>query len=123
MVDNSKTAAILLAKTGLFFANCDGVYDDREQKFIKNFIEELKNAESHITNDILALVAKTIDSKYTMSDIISETKAYLAPFNSDEKKVVLDAFSEFIDNVINADSILVDKEVENFSQWKTALYG
>lgn len=121
MVNYSKTA-ILLAKTGLFFANCDGDYDDREQKFIKNFIEELKNAESHITNDVLALVAKTIDSTYTLSDIISETKAYLAPFNSDEKKVVLDAFSEFIDNVINADSILVDKEVENFSQWKTALY-
>ncbi len=120
-MDNSRTA-ILLAKTGLFFANCDGVYDEQEQKFIENFIGELKNAESHITNEVLASVAKTIDRTYTLTDIISETKDYLAPFNSDEKKVILDAFSDFIGNVINADSVLADKEVENFSQWKAALY-
>lgn len=121
-MDAKNEMAILVAKTGLFFANCDGVYDEREKKFIENFIAELKNGGSDVTDDALALIAKSIDSIYTLSEIISETKAYLAQFNSDEKKAILDVFSDFISKVINADSVLVQQETDNFAQWKAALY-
>lgn len=121
-MDAKNEMAILVAKTGLFFANCDGVYDEREQKFIENFIAELRNEKSDVTDDALALIAKSIDSIYTLSEIISETKAYLAQFNSDEKKAILDVFSDFISKVINADSVLVQQETDNFAQWKAALY-
>lgn len=121
-MDAKNEMAILVAKTGLFFANCDGVYDEREKKFIENFIAELKNEGSDVTDDALALIAKSIDSIYTLSEIISETKAYLAQFNSDEKKAILDVFSDFISKVINADSVLVQQETDNFAQWKAALY-
>lgn len=121
-MDAKNEMAILVAKTGLFFANCDGVYDEREQKFIENFIAELRNEKSDVTDDALALIAKSIGSIYTLSEIISETKAYLAQFNSDEKKAILDVFSDFISKVINADSVLVQQETDNFAQWKAALY-
>lgn len=121
-MDAKSEMAILVAKTGVFFAKCDGVYDEREKEFIGNFIAELKKSESDVTDDALAIAAKSADSKYTLSEIISATKVYLTPFNPDEKKAILDTLSEFISSVIKADSVLLDKETENYAQWKASLY-
>ncbi len=121
-MDIKSKMAILIARTGVFFANCDGNYDERERMFIKNFVAELKKSESDVTDDALATVAESLDSVYTLSEIIAETKSYLTAFNPNEKKALLDVLSDFISKVINADSVLSDKETENFAQWKSAMY-
>lgn len=121
-MDIKSKMAILIARTGVFFANCDGNYDERERMFIKNFVAELKKSESDVTDDALATVTESLDSVYTLSEIIAETKSYLTAFNPNEKKALLDVLSDFISKVINADSVLSDKETENFAQWKSALY-
>lgn len=121
-MDIKSKMAILIARTGVFFANCDGDYDERERMFIKNFVAELKKSESDVTDDALATVAESLDRVYTLSEIIAETKSYLTAFNPNEKKALLDVLSDFISKVINADSVLSDKETENFAQWKSAMY-
>lgn len=121
-MDIKSKMAILIARTGVFFANCDGDYDERERMFIKNFVAELKKSESDVTDDALATVAESLDCVYTLSEIIAETKSYLTAFNPNEKKALLDVLSDFISKVINADSVLSDKETENFAQWKSAMY-
>ena len=67
---------ILLAKIGVFFANCDGCYDQCEKNFIRNFIALLseKNFIDSSTNEIL----EGIEGKVISIDIvIQETKSFV----------------------------------------------
>lgn len=112
------TAVILLVKTGLFFANCDGVYDETERKFIENFLSELDNGGYSVSGETRELAVKALDSSYSFSDIISETKTYLQEFNEAERHAILDSFAEFIGKVIKADSIVSEQEQRFFLQWK-----
>lgn len=109
---------MLLVKAGLFFANCDGVYDETERKFIENFLSELDNNGYSVSGETRELAVKALDSSYSFSDIVSETKAYLQEFNEVEKHAILDSFSEFIGKVIKADSVVSEQEQQFFSQWK-----
>ena len=40
-MDVKSKMAVLVAKTGIFFANCDGEYDEREREFITRYVQEL----------------------------------------------------------------------------------
>lgn len=112
------TVVMLLVKTGLFFANCDGVYDETERKFIENFLSELDNNGCSVSGETRKLAVKALDSSYSFSDIVSETKTYLKEFNKVERRAILDSFSEFIGNVIMADSVVSEQEQQFFSQWR-----
>lgn len=57
------TVVMLLVKTGLFFANCDGVYDETEKKFIENFLSELDNNGYSVSDETRELAVKALDSK------------------------------------------------------------
>ena len=112
------TVVMLLVKTGLFFANCDGVYDETERKFIENFLSELDNNGCSVSGETKELAIKALDSSYSFSDIVSETETYLQEFNEAERHAILDSFAEFIGKVIKADSIVSEQEQRFFSQWK-----
>ncbi len=112
------TVVMLLVKTGLFFANCDGVYDETERKFIENFLSELDNNGYSVSDETKELAAKALDSSYSLPDIVLETKTYLQGFNEAERHAILDSFSEFIGKVIKADSTVSEQEQQFFSQWK-----
>ena len=62
----------LMAKSGLFFANCDGEVSIHEKEFIKNFlgsILEVGTIDEGLKND----VKDTLNHTYTLEDIIEET--------------------------------------------------
>lgn len=110
----------LMAKSGLFFANCDGEVSIHEKEFIKNFlgsILEVGTIDDGLKND----VKDTLNHTYTLEDIIEETKQLVDGFNDDERKAILVTMSGFISKVISADGRFDPKEHGNYTQWKAAV--
>ena len=108
---------ILLAKIGVFFANCDGCYDQCEKNFIRNFIALLseKNFIDSSTNEIL----EGIEGKVISIDIvIQETKSFVDLLQEIEKDACLSAIEDFIERLIKSDGVIHAKEAENFALWK-----
>lgn len=108
---------ILTAKTGIFFAKCDGDYDTREQDFIHSYIKLLE------LNGILTSGTKenleTLESaELTIQQIIEETNLFLSQLKDAEKQECIKALERFIRKVINADNVIKPEETENFRIWK-----
>lgn len=106
----------LLAKTGLFFANCDGNYDRSEQRFISAYIETLSENE-HIPNTISSMLHDTIKQTYTLETILSDTRAHLTGFNSDECHAIIRVIKDFITRLIAADGRIDSNEQRYFNEW------
>ena len=67
----------LMAKTGLFFAHCDGDYTDRERDFVEGFlagIEQIGSVDDEVKNAVLDSVNHT----YTLDEVLEETKQLVA---------------------------------------------
>lgn len=109
--------ALLFAKIGVFFANCDGQYDEREKAFIARYISQLKQLEE-MSDDGINLIESVLDTKFTFDEIVKDTHDLFSHLNQVEKKAVLANFEEFISSVINADGIVHPKEAEYFALWK-----
>lgn len=114
--------AILLAKTGVFFANCDNNYDDREHTFIINFTERIMENKT-ITPEIKKEIEKIESKSISIDMLIKETQDFISELLSDEEKdPFVNAFSEFIKGIIDADEILHRKEDKYFEMWKKEMY-
>lgn len=110
----------LMAKTGLFFANCDGNFDKREHDFIENFlsgIQSVGDIDDELKNDVL----DTLNHKYTLNGIVEETKQLIDGFNDDERKAILVTISQFVLKVLAKDKRIESLERANYEEWKKLL--
>lgn len=110
-------SAILYAKTGVFYANCDGEYDERERDFITRFVDELEKQES-ISGATKAAIGNVLNTPQSFADVIKDTRDLLQEFNEAEQKAILYQFNEFIKRVIDADGKLHPNEEKYFEEWK-----
>jgi len=109
----------LIAKTGLFFAHADGVYDKREKKFIKGFIDKL--AAIGPVDTVKADLEGSLNKAYTLDEIVSETKDLLKDFNPVEQSAIKMTIDEFVNKVIGADYVENKAETKLYEAWKKAL--
>ena len=118
--DKLKDTIILTAKAGLFFANCDGDFSQKENDFIEGYIASIEDV-GDIPDDLKAEVRDTLNHHYTLDGIIAETKDLVSGFNDDERNAILFTLRQFILKVISADARVKTKEVECYDQWIEAV--
>ena len=109
-----------MAKTGLFFANCDGNFDKREHDFIDNFlsgIQSVGDIDDELKNDVL----DTLNHRYTLDGIVEETRQLVDGFNDDERKAILVTISQFVLKVLSKDKRIESLERANYEEWKKRL--
>ena len=110
----------LMAKTGLFFANCDGNFDKREHDFIDHFlsgIQSVGDIDDELKNDVL----DTLNHRYTLDGIVEETCQLVDGFNDDERKAILVTISQFVLKVLSKDKRIESLERANYEEWKKRL--
>ena len=112
-----KHTQILVARTGVFFANCDGEYDKLEDKFISEFILQMIKDGIEIEDSLKELI-DIKSEKSSIDDVINFTKEFLSQVNEDERHQVIDMLKDFIEHVINADGVIHPNEEKYFNQWK-----
>lgn len=106
----------LVVKIGSLFSKCDGVYDSREDEFIKSFTNKL--TENQIINEeIERQLEKIAHEEYSFEEIVSSTKNYLAQFNEVEESKIKNLLKEFIENLIAADSVYAPEEIDLYNRW------
>lgn len=110
----------LLAKAGLFFASADGKYDVREKNFIENFISRLADTGGD-KEEARALVAGYLDRRFTLDEVIADTKDLLESFNEAEKGVITLMLDGFLEEVIEADGRTEKVEADNLDAWQKAI--
>ena len=110
---------MLMAKTGLFFANCDGDFGSREHNFINSFLNGILEV-GDIEDGLQTEIKDSLNHAYTLEEIVAETKALVEDFNEDERKAILFLISQFILKVVASDSDVAEAERENFKLWKEA---
>ena len=120
MTDKLKDTITLTAKAGLFFANCDGDFSQRENDFIEGYIASIEDV-GEIPEDLKVEVRDTLNHRYTLDGIIAETNDLVSGFNDDERKAILFTLRQFILKVISADARVKTKEVECYDQWLEAV--
>ncbi len=116
-MDAKGKMAILIAKTGVFFANCDGEYDEKERDFITRYVHELEQ-EENISEEVKLTIAQTLSHQCTYDEIAAETRELLNGFNKTEQQSIAEKLQEFITAVIHADNILHPQEVALFEKWE-----
>ena len=110
----------LMAKTGLFFANSDGNFAERERDFLENFVGGIESV-GDISDELKAEVKDTLNHSYDLDGIVRETLQLVEGFNDDERKAILVTSSLFIRKVILSDTRVESKERENYELWKKAV--
>lgn len=110
----------LMAKTGLFFANSDGNFAERERDFLENFVGGIESV-GDISDELKAEVKDTLNHSYDLDGIVRETLQLVEGFNDDERKAILITTSLFIRKVILSDTRVESKERENYELWKKAV--
>ena len=112
-----KEFQILIARTGVFFANCDGNYDEFEDKFISEFILKMMEDGIEIKDSLKELI-DIKSEKCSIDDVINSTKEFLNQVNADERPQVVDLIKDFIEKLINIDEVIHPNEEKYFEQWK-----
>ena len=113
-----KHIQILVARTGVFFANCDGEYDKLEDKFISGFVLQMIKDGIQIEDSLKELI-DIKSEKCTIDDVINSTKELLHQVNGEERTQIVDMLKDFIEKVINADGVVHPNEEKYFNQWKS----
>ncbi|MEE0917546.1 MAG: hypothetical protein UIQ67_04485 [Bacteroidales bacterium] len=116
-MSRKKEVLLLAAKTGLFFANCDGEFDNKESKFISDYILEIMHAGIDIEDTMEDLI-KLKGEKHTIEELIDYTKNFLKTLDEDDKCITLSEMKKFIENLINIDGVVHPNEEKYFEQWK-----
>lgn len=106
----------LIIKIGVLFAKCDGVYDSREDDFIKSFSHKLIENQI-INNDIEKRLKEIANEEHDFDEIVSSTKTFLAQFNDVEVERILKTIKEFIEKLIAADSVYAPEEISLYNRW------
>lgn len=110
----------LMVKTGRFFANCDGNYDENERRLLDGFassIEILADISDEQKNEVLA----TLGENPTLDQLIEETKNLMERSNPRERKRMLDVFDQFIRMTIASDHRIERVELSCYMEWRRRL--
>jgi len=110
----------LMAKSGLFFANADGKYDEKEKNFINGFVARLKQG-AELTDEAQKEVEGALERTYTLDEIVDDTKTLLADFDQKEQLTIKLTLARFIKDVIAADGVEHPAEKKNFEAWVDAI--
>lgn len=116
-MDKIQQMKVLCAKIGVFFANCDGVYDSREKQFIENYLVELEQ-DGNISPEIKENIQNCIENVETLDSIMSMAKDLLDGFNEAEQSEIKKILAEFITKLIEADGEIHPNELANYNTWK-----
>ncbi len=107
----------LMAKTGLFFAHCDGDYTDRERDFVEGFLAGIEQIGS-IDDEVKKAVLDSVNHTYTLDEVLEETKQLVAGFNDDERTAILAVIDGFIKKVMRVDNKVESAEKKAYVAWK-----
>lgn len=110
----------LVAKTGLFFAHCDGRYDERERRFIEDYIAGIEQMGS-IEDSLKASVRASLNRQFTLAEIVGDTKAMLTGFTDGERRRILASIDEFVRRAIRIDHHVDTEEQRQYVAWKQAV--
>ena len=116
-MDKIQQMQVLCAKIGVFFANCDGVYDSREEQFIENYLVELEQ-DGDMSPEIKENIQNCIENVETLDSIMSMAKDLLDGFNEAEQSEIKKILAEFITKLIEADGEIHPNELANYNTWK-----
>lgn len=116
-MDKIQQMQVLCAKIGVFFANCDGVYDSREKQFIENYLVELEQ-DGDMSPEIKENIQNCIENVETLDSIMSMAKDLLDGFNEAEQSEIKKILAEFITKLIEADGEIHPNELANYNIWK-----
>ena len=117
-MDKIQQMQVLCAKIGVFFANCDGVYETREQEFIENFVVNLEQGEGGLAIEIKQIILESTNEIVSLETIIQMTRDLLDGFNDAEQTEIKKVLSEFIVKLIEVDGELHPNEIANYNTWK-----
>ena len=106
-----------MAKTGLFFANCDGNYTQRERDFVEGFVSGIEQIGS-IDDDLKNEVLDSINHAYSLDEIVEATNLLVKDFNDDERKAILATINGVINKVIRVDKNVNSAEQNAYKAWK-----
>lgn len=114
-MDKVQQMQVLCAKIGVFFANCDGVYETREQKFIENFVVNLEQGEGGLAIEIKQIILGSVNEKVSLDTIIQMTRDLLDGFNEVEQAEIKKVLAEFIVKLIEVDGEIHPNEIANYN--------
>ena len=114
-MDKIQQMQVLCAKIGVFFANCDGVYETREQKFIENFVANLEQGEGGLAIEIKKIILESTNEIVSLETIIQMTRDLLDGFNEVEQTEIKKVLSEFIVKLIEVDGEIHPNEIANYN--------
>ena len=114
-MDKVQQMQVLCAKIGVFFANCDGVYETREQKFIENFVANLEQGEGGLAIEIKQIILGSVNEKVSLDTIIQMTRDLLDGFNEVEQAEIKKVLAEFIVKLIEVDGEIHPNEIANYN--------
>jgi hypothetical protein len=109
----------LMTKTGLFFANADGCYCQKEEQYISNFLNsmaQIGDLDAHLQEEVNGMLGR----KYSLDEILTDTRALVEGFTNDERAAILNAINGFIGELIRADGHVHPLEEANYKLWKGA---
>lgn len=107
---------LLLAKTGLFFANCDGEYSESEKSFITEYIRGMKK-QSILSDEVEQLLLDMSGHDISFEEVLADTDRLLGEFNPTEQQAIAESIRNFIRKVIEADSRLDRNEELYLGRW------
>lgn len=116
-MDKVQQMQILCAKIGVFFANCDGLYDSRESQFIENFLVELEQ-DGNISQEVKIIIQNCTENIETIDNIISMTRDLLDGLNEVEQSEIKKVLAELIIKLIEVDGEIHPNELANYNIWK-----
>jgi hypothetical protein len=105
----------LVAKTGVFFAQCDNDFSIEENQVIESY---LKNIDKMGVSGLDKSCAKGL----TIDKIIEETNAYSAGLKAEELTIFKKKMLGFIELVIMADGKRDPAEIENFKKYQSGVH-
>ncbi len=114
-MDKIQQMQVLCAKIGVFFANCDGVYETREQEFIENFVVNLEQGEGGLAIEIKQIILGSVNEKVSLDTIIQMTRDLLDGFNEVEQAEIKKVLAEFIVKLIEVDGEIHPNEIANYN--------
>mgnify|MGYP003288813076 CR=1 FL=1 len=116
-MDKVQQMQILCAKIGVFFANCDGLYDSRESQFIENFLVELEQ-DGNISQEVKIIIQNCTENIEPIDNIISMTRDLLDGLNEVEQSEIKKVLAELIIKLIEVDGEIHPNELANYNIWK-----
>ena len=109
----------LVMELGVFFSKCDDDFDEREAKFLDDYVDKMV-ASDQAQKKELEEIKKEVNMMPNIEDLIHETKQMINAVEEHEKVPLLKTLSYFIHGIIMADGMIHPNETKFYTEWKNA---